>query len=119
MKSSLALRGPAWRRAARRNTPAEQGRRVARRSAQIRRAALLFVAPAALLFLVLIAYPLLRVLWDSLHAVNLVNPGVTGFAGLDNYQDVLEDEDFWPSLWHTLVWTSVSVAGEYLPPSSL
>jgi multiple sugar transport system permease protein len=86
----------------------------ASRTAQIRRASLLFVAPAALFFLVLIAYPLFRVLWYSLHYVNLVNPTQTGFAGIDNYTTVLTDEDFWPSLWHSLVWTTVSVAGEYV-----
>jgi multiple sugar transport system permease protein len=86
----------------------------ASRTAQIRRASLLFVAPAALFFLVLIAYPMFRVLWYSLHYVNLVNPTQTGFAGSDNYTTVLSDEDFWPSLWHSLVWTTVSVAGEYV-----
>ncbi len=86
---------------------------VASRAAQTRRAALLFVAPAGLIFLVLIAYPLFRVLWYSLHYVNLVNPTQTGFAGADNYTTVLTDEDFWPSLWHSFVWTTLSVAGEY------
>jgi multiple sugar transport system permease protein len=86
----------------------------ASRTAQIRRASLLFVAPAALFFLVLIAYPLFRVLWYSLHYVNLVNPTQTGFAGTDNYTTVLTDEQFWPSLWHSLVWTTVSVTGEYV-----
>lgn len=113
MKSGVALRALPWRRSSGRSASAEHAGHVARRGAQIRRAALLFVAPAGLLFLVLVAYPLSRVLWDSFHAVNLVNPTVSGFAGLDNYQNVLEDEDFWPALWHTLVWTSVSVAGEY------
>ncbi len=113
MRSSLALRDAAWRRSASETASAARARRRGRRGAQVRRAALLFVAPAGLLFLVLVAYPLMRVLWNSLHLVNLVNPTATGFAGLDNYRDVLEDEDFWPSLWHTLVWTSVSVAGEY------
>ena len=83
------------------------------RAAQIRRTALIFVAPAGLLFLVLIAYPLFRVLWYSLHYVNLVNPTQTGFAGLDNYTTVLTDEDFFPSLWHSVIWTTLSVAGEY------
>ncbi|WP_225764288.1 carbohydrate ABC transporter permease [Inquilinus sp. Marseille-Q2685] len=88
-------------------------RRPPTRAARIRRAALVFLAPAAILVLVLVAYPLLRVLWDSLRYVNLVNPSVTGFAGWDNYLTVWEDGDFLPALWNTAIWTGLSVAGEY------
>ncbi|KGM31205.1 hypothetical protein P409_28575 [Inquilinus limosus MP06] len=79
----------------------------------MRRAALVFLAPAGILVLVLVAYPLLRVLWDSLHYVNLVNPTAAGFAGWDNYLTVWEDGDFLPALWNTAIWTGLSVAGEY------
>jgi multiple sugar transport system permease protein len=89
------------------------GRRHPSRAGRIRRTALVFLAPAGILFLILIAYPLLRVLWDSLHIVNLVNPGVTGFAGLENYRTVWEDEDFLPAVRNTAVWTILSVVGEY------
>jgi multiple sugar transport system permease protein len=83
------------------------------RVALLLRTALCFLAPAALFFLVLIAYPLLRVLWLSLHYADLVNPTVSGFAGLDNYRTVLGDDEFLSSLWHTAEWTLLSVAGEY------
>jgi multiple sugar transport system permease protein len=86
----------------------------ASRTAQIRRLAVLCVAPAAAFFLLLIAYPLARVVWSAFHYVNLTNPTVTGFAGLDNFETVLGDEHFWPSLWRTGVWPGVSVAGEYI-----
>jgi multiple sugar transport system permease protein len=77
-------------------------------------ASLLFVLPAAVLVLLLVAYPLLRVVWDSFQNVNLVNPSVIGFAGLENYRFVLDDEEFMPSVWRTLWWTVFSVAGEYI-----
>lgn len=93
--------------------PARAARRPPTRAARVRRAALVFLAPAGILFLVLVAYPLLRVLWDSLHVVNLVNPRVTGFAGLENYRTVWEDGDFLPALWNTAIWTGLSVTGEY------
>jgi multiple sugar transport system permease protein len=95
---------------------AEAARRAPRshRAAQLGRIAALCVAPAAVFLLVLIAYPLSRVIWSAFHYVNLTNPTVAGFAGLDNFSTVLEDEHFWPSLWHTCVWTVVSVVGEYV-----
>src|ERR1700692_4823226 len=114
VKSGVASRAATLRRFPGAEVSARPAPLRASRTAQIRRASLLFVAPAALFFLVLIAYPMFRVLWYSLHYVNLVNPTQTGFAGIDNYTTVLTDEDFWPSLWHSLVWTTVSVAGEYV-----
>jgi multiple sugar transport system permease protein len=88
-------------------------RRAARRQDQMRLVAALFLAPAAAFLLVLIAYPLCNVLWLSLRYANLVDPATTGFAGLDNYDTILTDEEFGPALWHTLTWTGLSVAGEY------
>ena len=77
------------------------------------RLAALFFAPSAAFFLLLIAYPLARVIWTAFNYVNLTNPSVSGYAGLDNFATVVDDERFWPSLWRTGVWTFVSVAGEY------
>lgn len=93
---------------------ADRWPRRALRDRRAGRTALLFIAPVALVLLVLIAYPLARVLWESFHYVNLVNPGVSGFAGFDNFRKVFEDDDLLPATWNTLVWTSVSVAGEYV-----
>ncbi|CAB3800385.1 carbohydrate ABC transporter permease [Pararobbsia alpina] len=83
------------------------------RAAQMRRTAWFFVAPAALFFLILIAFPLLSVLWRSLQFASLTNPTVAGFAGLENYRTILDDDQFWPALRNTSIWTGVSVAGEY------
>jgi multiple sugar transport system permease protein len=114
MKSAVASRAGVLRRFVGGEISARAAPPRASRIAQIRRTSLLFVAPAALFFLVLIAYPLFRVLWYSLHYVNLINPAQTGFAGIDNYTTVVTDDDFWPSLWHSLVWTTLSVSGEYV-----
>jgi multiple sugar transport system permease protein len=92
--------------------PAVRG--VPLRQVHLRRMAALFLAPAAALLLVLVAYPLFNVLWQSLNYGNLVDPSTKGFAGLDNYRTVLEDENFVSALWHTLTWTGLSVAGEYI-----
>ncbi|GGI46545.1 sugar ABC transporter permease [Paenibacillus marchantiophytorum] len=73
----------------------------------------LFVLPALLFFLFLIAYPLLSVVWDSFHFKNLVNKSLTGFAALENYKTVLQNENFVSALRQTVVWTVLSVTGEY------
>lgn len=83
------------------------------RIARTRMEALAFVLPAACLVLSLVAYPLLRVVWDSVHNVDLVDPTATGFSGMDNFVTVLTADDFVPALWHTMSWTLLSVAGEY------
>ena len=83
------------------------------RASRTRLEALIFVLPASVLILGLIAYPLLRVVWDSVHYVDLVDPATTGFAGLDNYAGVLGSDEFLPALWHTVLWTVLSVVGEY------
>lgn len=92
---------------------ARPGRRVPERSVRMRRTAWLFVTPAALFFLVLIAFPLVSVLWRSIHFASLTNPSVSGFAGLENFRTILDDDTFWPALRNTTVWTVLSVAGEY------
>lgn len=92
---------------------ADAARRAVPRVQQARRVAALFLAPTALLLLVLIAWPLVSVGWQSFQYVNLVDPTTAGFAGLDNFRTVLDDEAFVPALWNTLVWTVLSVAGEY------
>jgi multiple sugar transport system permease protein len=83
------------------------------RAAQAWRLAAVFLAPAATFFLLLIAYPLAQVVWTAFHYVNLTNPTISGYAGLDNFASVLGDDRFWPSLLRTGIWTFVSVAGEY------
>ncbi len=75
--------------------------------------AFFFYAPVILLLTLLVAWPLVSVLWQSFHFVNLVDRYTTGFAGFENFRYVLEDEQFLPALWNTFVWTVLSVAGEY------
>jgi multiple sugar transport system permease protein len=76
--------------------------------------AFLFVLPVFIFFLLLIAYPLITVVWDSFQFKNLVNKAAAAFAGLDNYKTVIHNENFRGALWHTLVWTVLSVIGEYM-----
>ena len=72
------------------------------------------MAPAWLFLAVLIGYPLFKVLSDAFNFVNLINPSVSGFAGVTNFTEVTHDDHFGEAVRHTLVWTVGSVAGEYL-----
>lgn len=72
------------------------------------------LAPALLFLLLLIAYPLLKVVFDAFHYSHLINKSMTGFAGLDNFKKVIGDEHFVQAVKNTLMWTFFSVVGEYI-----
>ncbi|MFR7450310.1 MAG: carbohydrate ABC transporter permease [Butyricicoccus sp.] len=78
------------------------------------RTAWLYLLPALLFLAVMIAYPLGKVIHDAFSQVNLVKPNVSGFAGLDNFKTILNDEHFWNDAKNTVIWTVCSVAGEYI-----
>jgi sorbitol/mannitol transport system permease protein len=63
----------------------------------------LLVAPSVIVLLAWMIVPLVMTLWFSFQYYNLVNPGTAGFAGIDNYQYLVTDPDFWVSLENTLV----------------
>ncbi|WP_033403779.1 carbohydrate ABC transporter permease [Paenibacillus fonticola] len=84
------------------------------RERKFRRIAYIYVLPALLFFFLLNAYPLLSVLWDSFQIKNLLNKAVSGFAGMENYKEVISNEYFLGTLRNTFIWTVLSVAGEYI-----
>lgn len=78
------------------------------------RTAFIMLAPALLFLAVMIAYPLVKVVHDAFSQVHLINPNLSGFAGLDNFRTILKDEHFWNDAKNTVIWTVGSVAGEYV-----
>jgi len=71
-----------------------------------------FVTPAALVILLVVAYPLVRALWLSVHDVVLTRPGEEPFVGLQNYATELGSVDFWSAVWRSLFFTVSSTAIE-------
>ncbi len=61
------------------------------------------VAPSVLVLLAWMIVPLVMTLWFSFEYYNLINPTVSGFAGIDNYRFLVTDPDFWVSLQNTLI----------------
>jgi ABC-type sugar transport system permease subunit len=71
-----------------------------------------FVAPAALVIVLIVIVPLGRALWMSLFDIRLTRPGVEPFVGLGNYLEQLTSGDFWAATGRALYFTVVSTALE-------
>ncbi|MBT1655774.1 sugar ABC transporter permease [Curtobacterium flaccumfaciens pv. betae] len=89
------------------------GRGAGRRSPVGSRAPLVLLAPAALLLLALVVYPLVRLVVISFqdYGLRAIFTGQAGFTGLTNYTDVLTDASFWPVILRTVLVTGAMVLG--------
>jgi multiple sugar transport system permease protein len=77
--------------------------------------AALLLAPAIALLALVVLFPVLRLVWLSLHTLRMSEPWAgQPFVGLLNYQDVWADPRFWDSLGNTLLITVVTVPGALL-----
>ncbi|MEU3741805.1 sugar ABC transporter permease [Streptomyces sp. NPDC032198] len=96
----------------RRSTPGAHRRRA---GATPRRLPYLLIAPAGLLMLGFIAYPVISVFYYSLRHYNPTKPWRDGFAGLDNFVTAFtEDPQFWQTLGFSLQWVAVEVVLQLL-----
>ncbi len=68
-----------------------------------RSVAFLLLSPSVTVLLLWMIVPLVLTLWFSFQRYNLTNPMVSGFAGLENYEFLVTDPDFWAALVNTLV----------------
>jgi N,N'-diacetylchitobiose transport system permease protein len=93
--------------------PSRGGRGAGRRSPVGSRAPLVLLAPAALLLLALVVYPLVRLVVISFqdYGLRAIFTGQAGFTGLTNYTDVLTDASFWPVILRTVLVTGAMVLG--------
>jgi len=63
----------------------------------------LLQAPSVVVLLLWMLVPLLMTIYFSFIRFSLLNPDVKGFAGVENYQFLLEDESFWPAIINTIL----------------
>lgn len=75
-----------------------------------RRFAATLLAPAFLALMATTTFPLLYLMWTSVHRMDLAMPFADGFVGLENYRELLRDSRFWASLGVSLVYTGTTVA---------
>ena len=81
-----------------------------RRDVSERALAAFLLAPAALLLLTIVVYPIATLFWNSLHGVDNANPAAgEQWVGLGNYVNAFQDDRFWSSTWHTLGYIVVTV----------
>lgn len=66
-----------------------------------------FVIPALIVILAVIVFPWVFTLWMSVHRWTLGQE--QSFIGFENYIRLAGDARFWESLWHTLIYTVLSV----------
>ena len=66
-----------------------------------------FSGPSIVAMTALMLAPLLLTVWLSLNRITF--RGDTVFNGLANYQDALEDGDFWQALWFTLIVCAICI----------
>jgi multiple sugar transport system permease protein len=74
---------------------------VARRSGELSsfQFALLMALPVLVFLVLVVAYPLGYALWMSLHQIVFFGGYRANFVGLENFLEVLGDDDFWWSAW--------------------
>ena len=72
------------------------------------------LSPAVLVTLTIVFLPMLQTAWMSLHEYVLFRPKEFKFLGFDNFVAALQDEVFWISLRHTVIWIGVTIPGRML-----
>lgn len=86
-----------------------------RTGATPRRLPYVLIAPAALLMLGFIAYPVISVFYYSFQHFNPTKPWRNGFAGFGNFVTAFTDDDqFWSTLGFSFQWVGVEVVLQLL-----
>lgn len=74
-----------------------------------RRLARLMIAPSLILIALVAAYPIGYAVWLSLNEYSVITPGLSRWAGLDNYRTAFESDEFVASIRNTFIFTAFSV----------
>ncbi len=67
-----------------------------------------FVLPFLIAYGLFLVWPVIQGFRMSLFNWSLTGSGTTDFMGFKNYQETLEDPNFWSSIWHTILFTLLS-----------
>ena len=73
-----------------------------------------FAAPGLSMIAIVMGFPLIYALLLSISSFTLLHPRLQPFIGLENFRTVMADEYFWHSIWITIKYSAVTVAGEFL-----
>lgn len=72
------------------------------------------LSPAVLVTLAIVFFPMVQAMWMSLHDYVLFRPKEFNFVGLKNFVVALQDEVFWISFRHTVLWIGLTVPAQLL-----
>lgn len=72
-------------------------------------AALLFLAPFLVLYLLFLVYPLFKGIWISFHDWDLLDESIRIWIGWENYAYLWEDPIFWRATWNTFYFVILTV----------
>jgi len=72
------------------------------------------LTPTVLATVAIIMIPLIQTAWMSFNEYVLFRPNDISFIGLENFVTALNDEVFWISLWHTVIWIGITVPAQLL-----
>ena len=79
-----------------------------------RRLALGMLAPSMVVIALVAAYPIGYAFWLSLNEYSVRVPGLSRFAGFDNYTEAFQSPEFWDAVVVTFMFTLISVGLELL-----
>src|SRR5215218_10056138 len=77
-----------------------------------RRLAAAMLSPALVVIALVGAYPIGYAIWLSLNEYSVRVPGLSRFAGFDNYSEALGSSEFWDAVVATFLFTGISVSLE-------
>lgn len=78
----------------------------------------LYIAPAMIVIGLFVFVPLVRSVQISFYEWNIVRDDQT-YVGLDNYVDILEDNDFWETIQQSIVYLLISCVAVVMLPIGL
>jgi ABC-type sugar transport system permease subunit len=71
----------------------------------------ILLAPAFILLLLVVAYPVSRLIIDSFYDIRITRGTAQHFIGVDNYLFALKDALFWQAVKNTMIITVITVPG--------
>jgi multiple sugar transport system permease protein len=71
--------------------------------------AIAFLAPAAIMILIFVFYPVIRTVQLGFQNFNLFDQLNVGYNGLENFRNIVEDPNFSRIMKNTVLWVFVSV----------
>lgn len=73
-----------------------------------------FSLPGLLTLAIVMGFPLIYAVLMALSSMTLLRPSLFPFTGLDNFSHIMGNPQFWDSLWLTVEYSVVTVAGEFI-----